>query len=620
MSAPTMDGTMTAPQPTTPSPVVFAALAALGGSRVDDPFIPADAPFSAEQRVWLAGFLAGVRSSAADGTTPAPDTARLTLHVLVGTQTGTAETIADDLARAASGFGVTATASGLDDVEVERLATLGHLVIITSTYGEGEMPDNAELFWDALQASTAPRLDGLKYSVLALGDSSYDGFCQAGKLIDTRLEQLGAERVLARVDCDVDYEEPAAAWTTEALTVFGALPVSAAPADGAPIQAPAPKPAKKPGRTRSPWTRKTPFGATLAVNRVLSGPASSKEIRHYEFDLGDSGIEYAAGDALGVMPTNDPRLVDAIIAELDATADDAVEDSTLAERLTRGFEIRTPSRELVAELAERAPDSELASILALGQPETLDSWLRDRDVLDLLRTSSSSRFGAADILDLLRPLQHRAYSISSSPLAADGRVHLTIASVRYAVGDRAHGGVASTHLADRVAEDGTSGIFVSANTGFRVPADDDAPLVMVGPGTGIAPFRSFLQERRERGATGRNWLFFGDQHRADDFIYEDELGELLTDGVLDRLDLAFSRDQREKVYVQTRMRENGKELYAWLEEGGHFAVCGDASRMAKDVDHALHELIAEHGGRSMEAAAEYVHTLKREKRYIRDVY
>lgn len=620
MSAPTMDGTMTAPQPTTPSPVVFAALAALGGSRADDPFIPADAPFSAEQRVWLAGFLAGVRSSAADGTTPAPDTARLTLHVLVGTQTGTAETIADDLARAASGFGVTATASGLDDVEVERLATLGHLVIITSTYGEGEMPDNAELFWDALQASTAPRLDGLKYSVLALGDSSYDGFCQAGKLIDTRLEQLGAERVLARVDCDVDYEEPAAAWTTEALTVFGALPVSAAPADGAPIQAPAPKPAKKPGRTRSPWTRKTPFGATLAVNRVLSGPASSKEIRHYEFDLGDSGIEYAAGDALGVMPTNDPRLVDAIIAELDATADDAVEDSTLAERLTRGFEIRTPSRELVAELAERAPDSELAGILALGQPETLDSWLRDRDVLDLLRTSSSSRFGAADIVDLLRPLQHRAYSISSSPLAADGRVHLTIASVRYAVGDRAHGGVASTHLADRVAEGGTSGIFVSANTGFRVPADDDAPLVMVGPGTGIAPFRSFLQERRERGATGRNWLFFGDQHRADDFIYEDELGELLTDGVLDRLDLAFSRDQREKVYVQTRMRENGKELYAWLEEGGHFAVCGDASRMAKDVDHALHELIAEHGGRSMEAAAEYVHTLKREKRYIRDVY
>lgn len=625
MSAPTMDGTMTAPQPTAPqptapSPVVFAALAALGGSRADDPFIPADAPFSAEQRVWLAGFLAGVRSSAADGTTPEPDTARLTLHVLVGTQTGTAETIADDLARAASGFGVTATASGLDDIEVERLPSLGHLVVITSTYGEGEMPDNAELFWDALQASTAPRLDGLKYSVLALGDSSYDGFCQAGKLIDTRLEQLGAERVLARVDCDVDYEEPAAAWTTEALTVFAALPVSAAPADGTSIQAPAPKPAKKPGRTRSPWTRKTPFGATLAVNRVLSGPASSKEIRHYEFDLGDSGIEYAAGDALGVMPTNDPRLVDAIIAELDATPDEAVEDSTLAERLTRGFEIRTPSRELVAELAERAPESELAGILALGQPETLDSWLRDRDVLDLLRTSSASRFGAVDLLDVLRPLQHRAYSISSSPLAADGRVHLTIASVRYAVGERVHGGVASTHLADRVAEGGTSGIFVSANTGFRVPADDDAPLIMVGPGTGIAPFRSFLQERRERGATGRNWLFFGDQHRADDFIYEDELGELLTGGVLDRLDLAFSRDQREKVYVQTRMRENGKELYAWLEEGGHFAVCGDASRMAKDVDHALHELIAEHGGRSMEAAAEYVHTLKREKRYIRDVY
>ncbi|WP_285025917.1 sulfite reductase subunit alpha [Plantibacter sp. ME-Dv--P-122b] len=599
-----------------PSPVLFEALAALGSS-ADDPFIPADAPFSPEQRVWLAGFLAGVRSSAIDATDAGGRTPQLALHVLVGTQTGTAEAIAEDLGRAASGYGVAVTTIGLDDVDVERLPAMGHVVVITSTYGEGEMPDNAELFWESLQASTAPRLDGLKFSVLALGDSGYDGFCQAGKLIDTRLEQLGAERILARVDCDVDYEEPAAAWTTQALSLFGALAPS--DADAAPAPTPAAKPAKKPGRTRSPWTRKTPYGATLAVNRVLSGSASSKEIRHYEFDLGDSGIEYAAGDALGVMPSNDPALVDAIIAELDATADESVDGSTLADRLTHGFEIRTPSKDLVAELADRAPDSELAGILALAQAETLDSWLRDRDILDLLR-STAVRFDAAALLDVLRPLQHRAYSISSSPLAADGRVHLTVASVRYAVGDRLHGGVASTHLADRVAEGATSGIFVSANAGFRVPSDDDAPLIMVGPGTGIAPFRSFLQERRERGATGRNWLFFGDQHRAHDFIYEDELGELLTGGVLDRLDLAFSRDQREKVYVQTRMRENGKELYAWLEEGGHFAVCGDASRMAKDVDQALHELIAEHGGRSTEAAAEYVHTLKREKRYIRDVY
>lgn len=619
MSAPGPEGIMTetrTPTANGPSPVLFEALAALGSS-ADDPFIPADAPFSPEQRVWLAGFLAGVRSSAIDATDAGGRTPQLALHVLVGTQTGTAEAIAEDLGRAASGYGVAVTTIGLDDVEVDRLPTMGHVVVITSTYGEGEMPDNAELFWETLQASTAPRLDGLKFSVLALGDSGYDGFCQAGKLIDTRLEQLGAERILARVDCDVDYEEPAAAWTTQALSLFGAL--APTDADAAPAPAPAAKPAKKPGRTRSPWTRKTPYGATLAVNRVLSGPASSKEIRHYEFDLGDSGIEYAAGDALGVMPSNDPALVDAIIAELDATADESVDGSTLADRLTHGFEIRTPSKDLVAELADRAPDSELAGILALAQAETLDSWLRDRDILDLLR-STAVRFDAAALLDVLRPLQHRAYSISSSPLAADGRVHLTVASVRYAVGDRLHGGVASTHLADRVAEGAASGIFVSANAGFRVPSADDAPLIMVGPGTGIAPFRSFLQERRERGATGRNWLFFGDQHRAHDFIYEDELGELLTGGVLDRLDLAFSRDQREKVYVQTRMRENGKELYAWLEEGGHFAVCGDASRMAKDVDQALHELIAEHGGRSTEAAAEYVHTLKREKRYIRDVY
>ncbi|MFD7707106.1 sulfite reductase flavoprotein subunit alpha [Streptomyces sp. NPDC059786] len=597
--------------------------------------IPADAPFSAEQEAWLAGFIAGIaaagRRDEAAGGAPAA-----TVDVLFGTQTGNAESVAGDLVAGARARGLGGRATALDEVTPDRLAAMTHVLVVTSTYGEGEMPDNAGLFWEALQAETAPRLEGLRYAVLGLGDRGYDDFCQAAKLVDTRLEQLGAARLHDRVDCDVDFEDPAAEWTAAVLervaAETGAQPVTAgAGAEGTGTGTGTGETSTGTGGSPAPrrcftWNKRNPYRSRLAVNRLLSSPGSAKEIRHYEFDLGDSGITYAAGDALAVVPVNDDTLVATLLEHLGASGDEEVDGRPLAELLRTEREIRTPSKELIADLVERAPSSDLAAVVAHGDRAELDSWLWGRDVFDLLRDAGAAAPGLAELLPFLRPLQARQYSISSSPLAHPDRIHLTVASVRYGTPHRRYGGVASTYLADRVGE-GTDagvgasvGVYLQPNASFGVPADDDAPMIMIGPGTGIAPFRGFLHERAARGAAGRNWLFYGDQHRATDFVYEDELAELRERGVLTALDLAFSRDQAEKVYVQTRMRERSRELYAWLEEGAHVYVCGDASRMAKDVEATLLGVITEQRGRGDDDAAEYLAGLRRAKRYVRDVY
>lgn len=585
------------------------------------PYIPEDAPFNGDQRAWLAGFLAGLHSrtalagETAVSTAATPKAAQAVLNVLFGTQTGNAEALAMDIAAAARTQGLHPVVAGLDDVTMESFATMKRVIVVTSTYGEGEMPDNAQLFWEALSADAAPRLEAMNFAVLALGDTGYDGFCQAGKLIDTRLEQLGGKRMQTRLDCDIDFEDAAAGWIGETLPKAGAV-------DGGTASVAITPAAAEPEKVRQGWNRKNPYAAKLSVNRSLSGASSSKEIRHYEFDLGESGLQYEAGDALGVVPVNDPKLVEALAARLGSKTDGVVAgfEQPLGDLLMKSFEISTPSRELVNEIAKRSGHEELNHILLNGDREQLAAFLWSKDILDLLELGDGKLFDVAEFVKFLKPLQHRAYSISSSPLVAGNSVHLTIASVRYRVEGRDRGGVCSTYLADRIAEDQDAGIFVSQNKTFRVPQNDDAPMIMVGPGTGIAPFRAFLQERQARGAKGRNWLFFGDQHRQADFIYEDELGEMSRTGVLTRLDLAFSRDQAEKIYVQTRMKENGKALYQWLEEGGHFYVCGDATRMARDVDDALHAIVATEAGISAEAAGDYVNRLKREKRYLRDVY
>ena len=582
------------------------------------PYIPEDAPFNGEQKFWLAGFLAGLHSrllvlenqpQAASGAASAANTQ---LHILFGSQTGNAEALAQSAAKAARAKGLVPVVQGLGEVDIEVFATMRHVLVITSTYGEGEMPDNAQLFWQAISASTAPRLEQMHFAVLAIGDTGYDGFCQAGKFIDMRLEQLGAKRVYDRIDCDIDYEEPSNEWIAASMPQFAA----SAGSSGTALES-APEAPVIPGSNKN-----NPYAAALVTNKRLSGENSGKDIRHFEFDLTDSGLKYEAGDALGVIPVNEPALVNLLLTQLKSDYDTPVPgfERSLGDLLTYQFEISEPSRKLIEWVGQNTTNQELRHVLQHDDKDALGVWLWGKDTLDLLQLDVTRALSIPEFVALLRPLQHRAYSISSSQKAHPNQVHLTIASVRYHSAGRARSGVCSTYLAERVKRGEKPAIFISPNKAFRVPSNGDAPLIMIGPGTGIAPFRAFLEEREAVGAQGKNWLFFGDQHQEHDYIYQDELNHWKESGLLTRLDLAFSRDQAEKIYVQTRMLEQGAELFAWLEEGAYFYVCGDASRMAKDVDKALYQVITQFGGMSAERAADYVDQLKKEKRYLRDVY
>jgi sulfite reductase (NADPH) flavoprotein alpha-component len=564
------------------------------------PVLPDNAPFTPEQRAWLNGFLAGVfnRAPAAAGqAAPAGDANALQpLTVLFGSQTGTAESLAKRAAKEAGRRGFAPTVLDMAATDASKLAAEKNVLVIVSTYGDGEPPDGAKALHTALGAE-APSLAGLRFSVCALGDTNYTLFCQCGKDFDARLEKHGASRVLPRADCDVDYEEPFSKWLDAALAAFGSAPaVSSEPSaeDDAVADAPA-------------HNKANPFSARLISVRNLNGAGSAKQVNHVEFSLEGSGLTYEAGDALGVYPQNCPDLVNEVLAALGCDGEEAV---------------ATPAGELPLRVALQQtydlgkPPAALLDALGLAAGPAIV------DVLDALRTGTRAPSRTAlEHVALLRKLQPRLYSISSSPKAHPGQVHLTVGAVRYELGGRARKGVCSTFLAERcTGGETTVPVFVHANTNFRLPADGDTPVIMVGPGTGIAPFRAFLEERRATGATGRNWLFFGDQREATDFLYRDELTALHADGLLTRLDLAWSRDQQAKVYVQQRMREHATELFAWLEAGAHVYVCGDASRMAKDVDAALHDAIATAGGKTPETAAAYVQALKAAKRYQRDVY
>ncbi|OAH96779.1 sulfite reductase subunit alpha [Methylomonas methanica] len=576
------------------------------------PFIPQNAPYSDTQRAWLGGFFAGMHSHMLHSAGSVNQADARTLHILYGTQTGNSESLANDAANAAKKHGLQPVVESMDEVEIGQLPQMQYLLIITSTYGEGAMPDNAEMLWEAANSEAAPRLDNVNYSVLALGDTSYDLFCQAGIDWDNKLAALGAKRLFDRVDCDVDFETPAEKWLSEVIPLMAEGASTVAVVD---TETPS---------TKSAYNRKNPFPAKMRVNRIVTALDSSKETRHYEISIDGSGLSYEAGDALCVIPTNCPDLVAQIIKAIGCTGaeDEPVngELMKLSDALRTHFEIKLPGKELIEEIASRSGDQELNALLLSGDKEKLSDYLWGRDILDLLLQFPGVEFSAAEFLRLLKPLQHRAYSISSSGKKHPDSVHLTVASVRYDAHGRQHKGVCSTYLADLVNEETDVRIFFTPNNNFRVPADDSLPMIMVGPGTGIAPFRAFLQEREFRKAPGKNWLFFGDRNASTDFIYRDEIEAMQANGLLTKLDLAFSRDQAEKIYVQDRMKEHGAELYAWLEQGGYFFVCGDAYRMAKDVDQALHDVIREHGKKTLVEAVEYVNQLKKDKRYVRDVY
>ena len=579
------------------------------------PVIPESAPFNAEQRAWLNGFLAGLCSRApvasivgAAAGVPAAQT--LTpLTVIFGSQTGTAESLAKRIAKEAGKRGFAPTVLDMSQTDLPRLGSEKHVLVITSTYGDGEPPDNAKALWTALGKAEGPLLAGVRFSVCSLGDTNYVQFCQCGKDFDTRLERLGAQRIAERADCDLEYEEKFARWLDSVLAALGQSVSSAPSPSVASVAAPSIAPAE------SGFSRKNPYPALLLASRVLNGAGSSKEVRHVEFSLEGAGLTYEAGDALGVVPQNCPELVSEVLSLLNCDGEEAVAASdgsttSLRQALTAHYDLGKPSAELVSAISLRRSNG--------GKTAVAGSYLH---VVDVLHAISEAKLTPAELIALLKRIQPRLYSISSSPHAHTGQVHLTVGAVRYEANGRSRKGVCSTFLADRVVPGETRvGVFVHSNKAFRPPTAADTPMIMVGPGTGIAPFRAFLHHRRALGASGKNWLLFGDQRSATDFLYRDELESFQRDGLLTRLDTAFSRDQAEKIYVQNRMLEQASVLYQWLEAGAHFYVCGDASRMAKDVDAALHQVIQTVGGKTAEGAAEYVEKLKATKRYARDVY
>jgi sulfite reductase (NADPH) flavoprotein alpha-component len=580
--------------------------------------LPEDAPFTREQRAWLNGFFAGLLSQLATRTGPAV-ASKLKVQVLYASQTGAAESLSRKLAKEARAKGFDAQAHDLGSLTLEGLAQFKHALIIASTHGEGDPPDSALVFALQLQAAQAPKLAGLKYAVLALGDRTYAKFCAFGKLLDERFAELGATRLLDRIEADNAVEEP---FKTFRERLWPEL-LKEAPAAGAAASV-AETVAGVEDEREERWTRERPFAAPLRSKQVLTGSGSDKEVRHVVLSLAGSDLHYEPGDALGVWPRNAPGLVERMLAlcALAADAEVTVAGDVLpvAEALSFRLEIAKLRIPTVIKFAALAGDTALQSLAEPENAAHLEAFLFGRDAVDLLARVPGAIANAQTLIDLFPPLTPRLYSIASSPSAHPQEVHLTVSVVRHARDGRLRGGVASTHIADRIDAEDTIPVYVHRNARFRLPADPGIPLIMIGPGTGIAPFRAFLWHRRAHAYTGRTWLFFGDRRSQSDYLYREELAAFVDAGTLSRLDACFSRDQSRKIYVQHRMLEAGSELWQWIRDGANIYVCGEASRMAKDVDATLQRIFVKHGGLSDAKAQLELRTLGASGRYVRDVY
>lgn len=576
------------------------------------PYIPDNAPFSAVQRQWLNGYLAGLLSNAAAqacGEGADPPVVRQKLLILFGSQSGNSEGIARGFADKLSPAGFETRVIGMEDFESVDFAAEERLLIVSSTWGDGDPPDNAVDFWNTLSSDDYSRLEHLSFAVLGLGDTNYLNFCAMGHRFDKRLEALGAKRMTPCGECDVDYEATAEAWINGVIDAFGAVS-----GDGAKAEV----------STDPVYSKKNPFPATLRVNRRLNAEGAERDTRHFEINLDGSGLTYEVGDVLGVVPENCPQLVGELLEILGWTGKELVPlpdggEAKVWEALLRYYAITSPGRKFLQSVATRAGDLSLAA--TVQDANALGSYLWGREIIDVLLEYAGARFTPGEFVAVLSKLNPRLYSIASSPKVHEGEVHLTVARVEYESNGRTRKGVCSTYLADRIRGVGKVGVFLQPARHFKLPEESARPVIMVGPGTGIAPFRAFLEERRCTKAPGRNWLFFGNPCSGTDYLYKEELEGMVADGTLARLDLAWSRDQGEKIYVQHRMLEAAAELWRWIDgEDGHFYVCGDAKRMAKDVDDALLRIVSEQGKMSAEDAAAYVSQLKKDKRYQRDVY
>lgn len=573
------------------------------------------------QAVWLSGYFAsmagaGVVSMDLSASGPAANLPRMT--IMFGSETGNGEGLANDLLDLATAKGFNAGVEDMSEYDFGKLEDERLMLIFVSTHGEGDPPLAAKKFHTFLQSEDAPRLEQLKFAVFALGDSSYEFYCQTGKDFDAFFENLGATRVLDRVDADIDFEEPAEQWFEAALDVYqsfaeeagGSLPTDAGPA--------------KPGRDKSKFSKTKPYPAAVLTNYNLNGEGSAKETRHIEIDLGDSELTYEPGDALGVYPLNNPAYVDELLEALKMDGAESVtvgkETMSLRDAFIGKLDVTALSRVNMEKYADLIGSDELKTLLDGEHKEEFGDYIWGRQIVDLVEEFPHSGISAQDFVGILRSIPGRLYSIASSIKAFPGQVHLLVGAVRYHSFDRDREGVCSTYLSGRMDENEKLAIYVQPNKNFHLPDDPDTPVIMIGPGTGLAPFCAFLQERQATGAEGKNWLFFGDQHQATDFLYAEQMEKFQEDGILTHLSLAFSRDQEQKIYVQTRILEQSKEIYEWLEQGAYFYICGDASRMATDVHNALIETITVEGGKSQEEAEKYVNDMLDSKRYQRDVY
>lgn len=573
---------------------------------------------TSHQLAWASGYLAakaemqtGVSHDVIiEKTTP-------TLTILFGSQTGNAKGVAKDLAEKASAAGLNVDLKSMGEFKPKSIKNVTHLLIVASTNGEGEAPDDAIGFHEFLSSKKAPKLSELKYSVLALGDTSYEFFCQTGKDFDQYLENLGAQRITDRIDCDVDYEEDANAWISDIIakskTLIGESTSTESNVASNVIH-----------ESGHSYTKQAPYNAELIVSQKITGRDSAKDVRHIEIDLGDSGITYQAGDALGVWFDNSKTLVEELIDLLNFNNEELVslsgEELSLKLALIHNLEITQTSINFVQFWAKISKDSELSQLV--DDSKALREYAASHQVIDIVKSTpiAPATITAQEFVDALRKITPRLYSIASSQAEVDEEVHLTVGLVQYEIDGKVRTGGASGFLSGGIEEGGSVKVFIEHNDNFRLPASADTPVIMIGPGTGVAPFRAFMQERDAADAQGDNWLFFGDQTFTQDFLYQVEWQGYLKSGLLTRIDLAFSRDQAEKIYVQDRLKENAAEIFSWLERGAHIYVCGDMSRMAKDVEAALLEIIETQGKLSVEQAANYLKDLRNAKRYQKDVY
>ena len=572
--------------------------------------------FTPAQLAWVSGYFWGVLNqqpgSNAAALAPVAEMPGITL--ISASQTGNARRVAEALRDDLIAAKLNVTLINAGDYKFKQIANEKLLIVVASTQGEGEPAEEAVALHKFLFSKKAPKLDNTAFAVFGLGDTSYEFFCQSGKDFDAKLAELGGERLLDRVDADVEYQAAAAQWRARLIDVLKArapaVPSVQVAASGAVNEV-----------HTSPYTKEAPLTASLAVNQKITGRDSEKDVRHIEIDLGDSGLRYQPGDALGVWYQNDPDLVKELVELLWLKGDEpvTVEGKTLslAEALQWHFELTVNTGNIVENYATLTRSETLLPLV--GDKAQLQHYAATTPIVDMVRFSPA-QLDAQALVDLLRPLTPRLYSIASSQAEVESEVHVTVGVVRYEIEGRARAGGASSFLADRVEEEGEVRVFIEHNDNFRLPSNPQTPVIMIGPGTGIAPFRAFMQQRAADGAEGKNWLFFGNPHFTEDFLYQVEWQRYVKEGVLTRIDLAWSRDQKEKIYVQDKLREQGAELWRWINDGAHIYVCGDANRMAKDVEQALLEVIAEFGGMDIEAADEFLSELRIERRYQRDVY